>query len=1761
MVNNKHLLRFLVFFFMLSFYSFAQPPGNRGMYFDGIDDQMKSPAINLNNFTIEFWIKTTQIGGTTTFWQNGFGLVDAEDNSAPNDYGVSLGNGKIVAGIGDGNPTPEDFAIASTISVNDGAWHHVAVTRSGNFMEIFIDGTFNVSGSATDVLVPVGNVPLTFGSLQTNSNYFKGQLDEIRVFSSVRLPSEILNDMAQDTNNGALGFWRFEEGTGQSALNSGTNGLSNNATLGSTLSTESNDPLWALRVINTATSGVGSLNQALTDANSDTDKDYIDFSILGVPPFVIAPTDGDKMDVTLGTNAAFAITQPVIVDGYSQSGSSPNSLGVGNDANILVEIDGVNLSTGTATNGIRVATNNVLITGLAINNIPANTMEDYATIKVSSGNNIVINGNFIGFALDGTTKKIRTSFENLGVVVNADAGSAVSANVIGGFAPQDRNVIAGGFRRGIYLFGGNFVKVYNNYIGTNKTGITFSNFSQEAIGLNGATNCEIGSSTNQIQGRNIIVGGNLENVAFIFGASNNIVQYNFIGVRADETAAPTTIGVNTFSSSGVGNSIIGNVILGNTYSIRLLGSQPYTIKKNKIGVKSDGTTPLTNTGRGITIENSSAVANIIGGAIGDENIIANSLRGIEIPNTTARNNNLRFNIIYDNSGLGIDLGTTGVTANDVAVGSEDVDAGANNLQNFPEILSATLSGTDLQIIYKVPSATANSVYPLQIDVYEADASTNLQGKRYLGTLTYTSVNALLDVNQTISGVTGLTVGSSRLVLLATDANGNSSEFSGGVVVGGTASNYYSMGNAVWNANGNWSTVGATGPDCGCNPNGISNLTVFIGHPVTVPSSTNIGANNAIEVLTGGVLNLQNGNILAIPSLITSFGSEINIDAGTLNLTNPTSTTINGILKNASSVATPIPNGLTFGVNGIYVHAKNGGVIPTATWTPSAQCRIEGITSNAITGGFNQVFGNFIWDCTGQTIEQVINQDMTVSDMNVNHTGTSRLKISNASNTLTVSQTLSIFGTGVLRTGTGNLVVNGLAFVEGLLDDDTNGGSTTFQGKLTVRGNGQITKAGGQNYIFNGDIDVIDNALFDLTGNGTLQFSGLSIQTINHTSSFASPLIFGTSFNTNIFIDQNLILAGDKNIRFSGGNNAIVEINNNIIVTNNNTATVIIGCDLNGKNADSEWINADNSFLSFVLNKQPVMSIGKLTAIANNNTVEYRSTQTPCAGCEAIKATDYFHLITNNFTRTLAGTTTVNGNFLADGGSGNTFNTLGNTLTVLGNFTNNSNVDFGTSTINIRGNFISNRTINANNSIVNFNGANNQAITGVVPFYDLIIDNPANVNLNNNISVSNNLSLVSGRLVLGALNLTYTGTNLVVGAGWIETNGTGVFTRPVPTATTLFPIGNNVHYTPVSLFNGNSTNVSIRFTSTINFIPTPTPTDIAFGSWIVNSGTNNVNIRFENSGSTESTSKIRRFDGVSAWLEELTDFNPIPPNYSTINIQGTGTNTYTIFSTPLPSLTINPTNIPDGIVDIPYNQTFTASGGTAPYTFTITSGSLPAGLILAPTGDITGIPTITGDFNFTIEATDGVLSGTQNITLKIVKATQFVDINTFTNILNPDNTYTLSATTSSGLAVEFFSTNQNVAVITNGNKLSILNNLEGEADIKAYQKGDSNYNPSDTVVVMRINQYSLVSGLNKDLYNQVKVYPNPSNQDFISIVTTETSLQIFDVQILDATFRKIGNTISGYQDMKMDCRSLSKGVYFIQIRTNKGLITKKFVYLK
>jgi hypothetical protein len=146
---------------------------------DGTNQSVQLPRSIQDSFTMAFWVKTTTTGGTGTQWWVGKGLVDGEVANVTNDFGVSLVGARVAFGVG--NP---DTTIQSTSNVNDGAWHHVAVTRDSatGAMVLYFDRVQQATANG-----PTGtrNAPanLRVGSLQTNLNFFAGQIDEVQLYN------------------------------------------------------------------------------------------------------------------------------------------------------------------------------------------------------------------------------------------------------------------------------------------------------------------------------------------------------------------------------------------------------------------------------------------------------------------------------------------------------------------------------------------------------------------------------------------------------------------------------------------------------------------------------------------------------------------------------------------------------------------------------------------------------------------------------------------------------------------------------------------------------------------------------------------------------------------------------------------------------------------------------------------------------------------------------------------------------------------------------------------------------------------------------------------------------------------------------------------------------------------------------------------------------------------------------------------------------------------------------------------------------------------------------------------------------------------------------------------------------------------------------------------------------------------------------------------------------------------------------------------
>lgn len=90
----------------------------------------------------------------------------------------------------------------------------------------------------------------------------------------------------------------------------------------------------------------------------------------------------------------------------------------------------------------------------------------------------------------------------------------------------------------------------------------------------------------------------------------------------------------------------------------------------------------------------------------------------------------------------------------------------------------------------------------------------------------------------------------------------------------------------------------------------------------------------------------------------------------------------------------------------------------------------------------------------------------------------------------------------------------------------------------------------------------------------------------------------------------------------------------------------------------------------------------------------------------------------------------------------------------------------------------------------------------------------------------------------------------------------------------------------------------------------------------------------------------------------------------------------IFTVNAPTLTESPALLPAGVVGTTFTQSITPSGGTPPYTFSILSGALPAGLTLSG-NMISGTPTRSGTANFTLGVQDAVFAtGNRAYSIKI-----------------------------------------------------------------------------------------------------------------------------------------------------------------------------------
>ncbi len=198
-----------------------------------------------------------------------------------------------------------------------------------------------------------------------------------------------------------------------------------------------------------------------------------------------------------------------------------------------------------------------------------------------------------------------------------------------------------------------------------------------------------------------------------------------------------------------------------------------------------------------------------------------------------------------------------------------------------------------------------------------------------------------------------------------------------------------------------------------------------------------------------------------------------------------------------------------------------------------------------------------------------------------------------------------------------------------------------------------------------------------------------------------------------------------------------------------------------------------------------------------------------------------------------------------------------------------------------------------------------------------------------------------------------------------------------------------------------------------------------------------------------------------------------------------------------TLTIAPSTLPGGSLNAAYaTTTLIASGGTAPYTFSVSGGALPTGLNLSPAGVLSGTPTQSGAFAFSVNAVDtNHLSGARSYSIQISAPSLQSQSITFSNPGTQlrGGSLTLTATASSGLAVSFTSLTGSVCTVA-GAVASFA--AAGTCTIAADQAGNASYQPA-----ARVTQSFTVSSAQQA---QTIAFSNPGVQSVGNHLTLTAS---------------------------------------------------------
>jgi hypothetical protein len=191
-----------------------EPTIGRSLEFNGVSDYLclsYDEALPTDMFTFSAWVK---IGDGN----DRGGIIDLGSNLHKNFWlhTTAAGDDKgIIAGVGDGTT---DYEYTVTFDDDADGWHQVAMVYSAGSMILYLDGMYNGA-----IRAPIDTTATLFhmGSDYAQTNYFKGKLDDVRIYNRPLTQTELLltKDITVSSNTPDLvAYWKFDEGRGKNAF-------------------------------------------------------------------------------------------------------------------------------------------------------------------------------------------------------------------------------------------------------------------------------------------------------------------------------------------------------------------------------------------------------------------------------------------------------------------------------------------------------------------------------------------------------------------------------------------------------------------------------------------------------------------------------------------------------------------------------------------------------------------------------------------------------------------------------------------------------------------------------------------------------------------------------------------------------------------------------------------------------------------------------------------------------------------------------------------------------------------------------------------------------------------------------------------------------------------------------------------------------------------------------------------------------------------------------------------------------------------------------------------------------------------------------------------------------------------------------------------------------------------------------------------------------------------------------------------------------